>query len=195
MQQFGFRFTGYLLGLTLILLGCNNNAGTIKRAEVNTGTFYETVQNHKQVYPMTCIPSSIEMILKYYKKVDPDFYQLQDDLSRIPPGTFHDYDNRIISGIAFKHYFAEPRGDNFPLEELYQTIATELKAGRKVIISLASGPNLYHIYVVDQQTSNGDFVAYSRDYNLSSVLEVRNVKDIVKGMQGTDILTYQVAGL
>jgi hypothetical protein len=153
---------------------------------------YETVKQHKQVYNMSCIPSSIEMVLKYNRKVGVDYYELQNAWKEKSDGTFKNFNNKIIAGIKFTQQFDLPRSDAFPYDSLYKTIDTELNSGRKVIISLQSGVGLWHMYVLDSRTGSGDYLAYSRVYNLDEPVVVENVKQYIKAMKGTDIMTYKV---
>lgn len=156
-------------------------------------SFYATVLNHQQIYNLSCIPSSVEMVLKYNKKERSSFYKFQKEWKEKADGTFGDFNGKTIDGITFTQQFNQPRGVGFPYDSLYSTIRKELKAGRKVIISLVSGPGMWHIWLVDHQTTDGDFVGYSRGYQNNTVLEVTNIKGLVQSMQGTDIMTYKVA--
>lgn len=185
-----FRILGFLLGVLFIISGYKtaNNAGN--KIKDGLEPFYTTVQKHKQLYSMSCIPSSVEMVLKYNKKVGTDYFQLQEAWKEKSDGNFSDFDGKTIAGLIFNHRFNQPRKSSFPIENLYKAIEEELKAGRKVIISLPSGPNFWHIYVLDRQTESGDFVAYSRGYNNNNILEMNNIKALIRAINGTDILTY-----
>jgi len=157
-------------------------------------SFFATVRDHKQIYNSSCIPSSVEMVLKYNKKESSSFYKFQNEWKEKTDGTFGDFNGKTIDGITFTQQFNQPRGIAFPFDSLYRTISKELKAGRKVIISLVSGPGMWHIWIVDHQTADGNFVGYSRGYQNNTVLEVTNIKGLVQAMQGTDIMTYKIAG-
>lgn len=154
--------------------------------------FFETVNKHEQIYSMSCIPSSVEMILKYNKKVPANYYELQNAWKDKSDGTFANFNGKTIAGIRFTHRFNLPRNDSFPYDKLYNTIDRELTAGRKVIISLQSGPGLWHMYVIESRKSSGDYMAYSRAYKMADPLMIDNVKQCVKAMKGTDIMTYEV---
>lgn len=155
-------------------------------------SFLETVSSHRQVFFSSCIPSSIEMILKYNNKIGLNDFSIQNAWREKNDGTFGNFDGKTINGIKFRHQFANPRGRSFPFDDLYKTISNELASGRKVIISLVSGQNMWHIWVIDKKSESGDFIAYSRDYNITYPLVVTGIKNIVKSMQGTDIITYTV---
>ena len=151
--------------------------------------FFDTViNNHNQLFQMSCIPSAVEMILKYYKLVDFDFYDLQNEWKNKTDGSFRDFDNKELYGITFSQKFVLPRNSTFPMDSLFQTIENELKSGKKVIISLPTDGN-WHMFVVCKQTLDGDFVSYSKLG--SHTLILRNTKDIVKKSNGTEIMTYR----
>ena len=152
--------------------------------------FDSVVNNHNQIFGSSCIPSSIEMVLKYYKVVDFDFYDLQKEWKNKRDGTFRNFDNKELYGITFFQKFDLPRNANFPIDSLFQTIENELKSGKKVIISLPSGMG-WHMYVINKQTPDGEFVSYSKQWG--NTLIIRNTKEIVKMAKGTDIMTYSVS--
>ncbi|WP_294347272.1 hypothetical protein [uncultured Sphingobacterium sp.] len=151
--------------------------------------FFDTVvNNHNQLFQMSCIPSAVEMILKYYKVVDFDFYGLQNEWQNKTDGSFRDFDNRELYGITFSQKFVLPRDATFPINSLFQTIDNELKSEKKVIISLPVDGG-WHMFVICKQTPDGDFVSYSKLG--SHTLIFRNTKEIVKKSNGTEILTYR----
>ncbi len=151
--------------------------------------FFDTViNNHNQLFQMSCIPSAVEMVLKYYKVVDFNFYDLQNEWQNKTDGSFRDFDNKELYGITFSQKFVLPRDATFPMDSLFQTIENELRSGRKVIISLPADGG-WHMFVVCKQTPDGDFVSYSKLG--SHTLILRNTKEIVKKSNGTEIMTYR----
>ncbi len=155
-------------------------------------TLREVALEHKQIYSFSCIPMSIEMILKFNNRVAPDYYDLQKDWKDKNDGTFRNFDGRTISGIKFKHQFNINRGDDFPFDSLFKTIDAELAAGRKVIVSLPSGRDLWHMFVIDSKMGGDDYLAFSRYYNDNNLIAKEHVKRAIRACKGTDILTYQV---
>lgn len=158
---------------------------------LGTGSIREAALKHHQISPNSCIPMSIELILKFNKRAAPDYYQLQRNWNNRADGTFKDFDGKVIAGLRFSWQFAVPRGEQFPYARLFSAIDHELAAGRKVIISLPSGYLLWHMYVIDSKTSKGEYLAYSRAFNFGEVLVLNDVKSRIFGCKGTDILTYQ----
>src|SRR5690606_37172285 len=96
------------------------------------------VNNHNQIFELSCIPSAVEMILKYYKVVDFDFYDLQNEWKNKSDGSFGNFDKKELYDITFSRKFNLPRDKNFPIDSLFKTIENELKSEKKVIISLPS---------------------------------------------------------
>jgi hypothetical protein len=158
---------------------------------VGTGSIRETALKHRQISPNSCIPMSVELILKFNNRAAPDYYQLQRNWNNRADGTFRNFDGKVIAGLRFSWQFAVPRGEQFPYARLFSTIDHELAAGRKVIISLPSGYQLWHMYIIDSKTSKGEYVAFSRAFNFGEVLVLNDVRSRVLGCKGTDILIYQ----
>ncbi|WP_157255789.1 hypothetical protein [Pedobacter sp. Leaf41] len=175
-----FRYMLILVALTV----------TSQKLSAQQKSILETVDKHQQIYPSSCIPSSIEMILKYNNKVGINYFNLQHGWKNRNDGSFDNFDGKTINGLKFRHQFQNKRGVGFPLDELYKTISDELANRRKVVISLVSGQGMWHIWVIDGKTESGDFIAYSRDFNNGYTMAVADVKKRVKAMQGTDIITY-----
>ncbi|WP_426789383.1 hypothetical protein [Sphingobacterium sp. WOUb80] len=154
----------------------------------NNYDFFDTVVNsHNQIFPYSGIPSAIEMILKYCKVVNFNFYDLQNEWQNKADGSFRDFDNRKVFGITFSQKFKLPRDENFPLDSLFQTIKNELKSGKKVIISLRVDTG-WSIFVVYKQTPDGEFVSYNKFGSHTIIL--RNTKEIIRKTNGTEIMTY-----
>ncbi|GAA4340634.1 hypothetical protein GCM10023149_52230 [Mucilaginibacter gynuensis] len=150
--------------------------------------FFDTVvNNHNQIFPSSGIPSAIEMILKQCKAVDFNFYNLQNEWKNKTDGSFSDFDKKKLYGVTFSQKFKLPRDANFPIDSLFQTIESELKSGKKVIIALQVDTG-WPIFVVYKKTKDGEFVSYSKLG--SHTLILRNTKEIVKKSNGTEIMTY-----
>lgn len=175
-----------LIGSFLILNAQNNRSNNKKDKQ----SLESIASKHKQIYDVSCIPMSVEMVLKYNHRVAPDYYELQKDWKNKADGTFGNFDGKTLFGLKFKLQFNLTRGDNFPFDRLFSTIDTELAADRKVIVSLPAGNNFWHIYVVDKKTVSGDYIAYSRYYNGKNLIIKDDVKKVIYGCKGTDILTY-----
>ena len=147
----------------------------------------QTVDKHQQLYDMSCIPMSIELVLKLLERVPASYYDLQNPWKNKSDGNFSNFDGKTIAGLTFHKQFGLERNEQFPSDKLFETIDKELKAGRFVIVSLASGSG-WHMYVIYDEDSDGDFLAVSKAG--AKTLEARHLKSTIKQMQGTDILTY-----
>ncbi len=152
------------------------------------------VDEHKQLFDSSCIPMTIEMVLKLTKREPADYFKLQEAWKDKTDGNFSDFDGRTISGLTFHKQFGLPQNKDFPLNRLFETIEKELKAGRFVIVSLKSGANSWHMHVIYAVDADGDFLAITKagsKANGSKTVVVKHVKEIIKQMHGTDILTYE----
>jgi hypothetical protein len=170
--------------LTIVFL-----SGYSLRAEVKKPFDRESIDKHKQIYNMSCIPSGVEMILKLTGRAPAQYYELQNEWKNKADGNFGNFDGKTINGLTFHKQFGEPRNDEFPVKELFAVIHKELKAGRYVEISLQSGGG-WHIYIVYDEIKHGEFIAVSKDGE--KTIKEEHVKRIVREMKGTDILTYRM---
>lgn len=180
-----------LFGLVILIstsISFQSKAQTQKND--NCDFFDAVINNHDQIFQLSCIPSAVEMILKYYKVVDFDFYDLQNEWKNKTDGSFRNFDNKELYGITFSQKFILPRDENFPIDSLFQTIENELKSEKKVIISLPADEG-WHMFIICKQTPDGEFVSYSKLG--SHTLILRNTKEIVKKSNGTEIMTYTVS--
>ena len=149
---------------------------------------YEAINKHSQIFGYSCIPSSIEMVLKLNRKVDANFYNYQKIWENKMDGTFANFDGLLLNGIRFHQKFNLKRDANFPFDDLFTTIDKELSESRYVIVSLPSGYG-WHMFVITHKLPNGEFVAYSKDGD-KNLIET-NVKQVIKSVNGTDIMTYR----
>lgn len=141
-------------------------------------------QTHRQLFQLSCIPMSVEFVLKLLEKVPLDYFELQKHWGNNLFGSFADFNGKDLFGVNFEQKYALPRDDNFPLEELFQTIENELKQGNYVIISLEI-PGGWHMYVIHDQLPKGEFLAVTKGQPIE---RIDNVREIVESMKGTDIL-------
>ena len=180
----------YIFSLAVLIFTFGNFKSQAQTQKSEGSDFFNTVvNNHDQLYQLSCIPSAVEMILKYYKVVDFDFYDLQEKWKNKSDGSFHDFDNKKLFGITFSQKFVLPRDKSFPIDSLFKTIEKELSVNKKVIISLPSESG-WHMFVICDQTSDGEFISYSKLGTHTLIL--RNTKEIVKSSNGTEILTYRI---
>jgi hypothetical protein len=153
------------------------------------------VDEHKQLFDSSCVPMTVELVLKLTGRKPVDFFKLQEAWKNKTDGSFGDFDEKTLAGLTFHRQFTHPRGNDFPLNRLFATIDRELDAGRYVIVSFQSGAHSWHMHVIYGKSADGEFVAITKSGSKASgarTIVVKNVKEIVRKMKGTDILTYEV---
>ena len=146
------------------------------------------IDQHHQFNAPSCIPSSIEMVLKLEHREPVDFYELQKAWGNRTDGTFADFDGRSIGGLTFHKHFVFPRTIFFPINDLFKTIDAELDKGRFVIVSLAWVNHEYHMFVIVDRTPTGEYRAVTK---WGGTLELIDTKARIRAMWGTDIMTYE----
>src|ERR1700686_2431976 len=116
---------------------------------------------HRQLDAFSCIPMTVELVLKLLHKVAPNYFDLQTQWNNSRDRDFSFFDQKTIRGVKFRREFWHPRDDNFPINQLFAKIESELKVGRYVIIALQV-PGGWHNYVVYNRLPNGDFEAVTK---------------------------------
>lgn len=132
---------------------------------------------------------AIELVLKLTGRVESGFFELQEAWQNKSDGSFCDFDHRTFSGLTFRRQFGNPRDDQFPIDSLFAAIDKELESSRYVIISLPSGPG-WHMYVIYGVDAAGDYRAVSKSSSSGETILKEGVKETVRQVKGTDILTY-----
>lgn len=165
---------------------------------VNSQHFVQgIIYQHQQKFGNSCIPSAVEMVLKLLRKAPVSYYDLQDGWTT--NSSFANFDGQTICGVTFRRINLSNRGQNFPIDHLFEIIDQELTADRYVIIALLemsdNGP-CFHAYVLfekDQLTQDYVAVTKARALNGTYVTQFgTNIKARVCEIQGTDILVYTI---
>lgn len=138
---------------TLSLTGCKgavrSSDGRLGQASVEqarcglTQFDRKIIDGHRQLYSMSCIPSSVEMVLKLLGRVPVSYYSLQRQWKEKADGSFKDFDGKTFAGVTFHQQFTQAHGTDFPLAGLFDTISAELHAGRFVIVGLPLGEDTH----------------------------------------------------
>lgn len=139
------------------------------------------VDAHEQLFPLSCIPSAAELVLKLLSRAPDSYRDLQLTWQNKSDGCFRDFHNKTFAGVTFRYTAGST-------EQLIATIERELHAGRFVIIGLRN-PGGWHTWVVYDQDSSGEFLAVSKDRNRT--IEERHVKQAIRRSGGTDLGTYE----
>ena len=149
----------------------------------------QIIDTHKQLYGMSCIPSSAEMVLKLLGRVPVSYYDLQTQWKNKSDGSFKDFDGKTVAGVTFHQQFVLARDENYPLAKLFETIHSELVAGRFVIVGLAVSED-WHEWVIYDEDLAGEFLAVSK--GAGGTTDECHVKRLITQTKGTDIGTYQL---
>ncbi|EDY16854.1 hypothetical protein CfE428DRAFT_5663 [Chthoniobacter flavus Ellin428] len=174
--------------LSAELRACQNpGAGGVRR---NLTKFDQRIiDKHAQRDTLSCIPSSVEMVLKLVGRVPGGFYDLQAGWKNKSDGSFKDFDGKTFAGVTFHLQFSLPRDDSFPLEKEFETIHRELQAGRFVIVGLVS-PGGWHNWVIYDEDTDGEFLAVSKFKDVT--IKEPQVKKAIREMHGTELGTYEL---
>jgi hypothetical protein len=164
----------------------------------------DDIKGHSQIYEDSCVPMSVECVLKLLKLIPVSDFSLQFDPQKsghsnwIPPSFPYPSDN---PKIEFKREFfpqdigIQDRGSEFMekyFEPLFKTIDDELRNNRYVIISLESGIH-WHMEVIFEKNADNTYktITFYHNPNNYKIYESQDLKQRVSNMQGTDILTYK----
>ncbi len=160
------------------------------------------VRGHQQLYPDSCVPMSVEFVVKL---VDPTQLQYYDQQHQYPNGTIggQHYNNQILNNIQFTHLYPQsshPRGQNFPLPELFRIMKYEIDHNRFVQLGLKSGViidlngvvtgTLYHGWVVYGYDNQGEFLGVTRYHHHNNPIFSQTIRQDITTLQGTDILIW-----
>ena len=175
---------------------------------------FDLIKNHKQTKWNSCIPMSVECVLKLLKFMDGSVTPFQNDDDKLGTsywvkGLTYPEDNPKVK--FSREFFLEEykyengnlkygehnsRGQHFfddgYYDDLFIVIDDELKNGRYVIISLSSGEGTYHMEVIYNKIDERNYntITFYENQFLPSFL-IHDLKARVRYMQGTDILTYK----
>jgi hypothetical protein len=167
---------------------------------------FNKIEDHKQVTPYSCVPMSVELVLKLLGLMAITDFSLQNDPNKsgnsnwIKNGFQYPYVNPIVKFnrefLLGDLGFDKDRGDYFMqnfYNKLFDTIDKELENNRLVIISLESGIKQWHMEVVFDKVSDQEYstVTFYHNNPQYTIYSKQPLKQRVNAMQGTDILTYK----
>jgi len=164
----------------------------------------ELIQVHKQLYEDSCIPMSVECVLKLLNLMPIDDFSLQSNKANSRKsdwvkGYKHPYSNSKVKfsrEFELSDYGVLPvRGDHFIkdyFEDLFKTIDNELACNRFVIISLDYDSN-FHMEVIFNKINDNEYetITYSYKQPIHQINK-HNLRQRVLNLKGTDILTYKL---
>lgn len=181
------------VGLSLLLgtlIAAQSNAAETSEPVPRIGPRYDPaiVDRHEQIADFSCIPSSVELVLKMLGRVPLDYFDLQRSWKVRADACFDDFENRTIAGVTFHRKYAMARCPMFPLKAMFAAIDAELAAGRYVIVGLRNEDGSFHAWVIVERLPTGEYRAVSK--NQKTTIEHIEVKKWITGMQGTDLGIY-----
>ena len=145
------------------------------------------LKQHKQIHEDSCIPMSVEYVLKELQIVPINFFDYQKDDSKhkvLPVWVEQIHKEKIV----FK------REVGLASNEILNRVDTELEVGHMVIISLQWAPQKWHMYViVEKRGKDGNYnVVTSTPGSSESWIEVKDLECRIPKMNGVDLITYQL---
>ena len=149
------------------------------------------IDAHRQIFPMSCVPSAVEMVLKLLDKAERYYYDLQCE-TKNKGSDFARFDGVTIKGVEFKRV-TQKNMDLSSFQSFFSTIDDELAAGRKVMVSLKSRTKQqFHIHVIHEKR-NDDYLAFTKVHEPDETKDYSgSVKDHMKSMDIADILIYRI---
>ena len=151
----------------------------------------DVLNQHIQKYARSCVPMGIELTLKLMGQMKVDCYELQDERGNVSRWG-GDYDNRIITGVEIRMEFNIPRGANFPIEDMFQRIRSELDSGRYVNCAWReNNQGEYHAFVIYGYEGD-EFLAITKHFNDARIHYIDDMGSRLRNIQGSDILTFSV---
>lgn len=118
------------------------------------------IDQHKQLFLNSCVPSSIEMVLKTLGRLRPQEYPEQNRYDNRTNLGFGIYDDVTVEGVSFHLVIGN-------LAALLTRIDTELAEGKMPIISLRN-PSGFHMWLVYERDANGLYKAFSKSAPVGS---------------------------
>ncbi|MFC1912128.1 hypothetical protein ACFLXG_03120 [Chloroflexota bacterium] len=160
-------------------------------------TEHPSVKEHVQKYGLSCIPSAVEMILKWLGIVGENYYELQHEWDD-KKGTFANFDGETINGVKFKGKFInyKLKCPTFPYDKLFEAIDKELAQCKCVLVMLPNPKNQKHIYII-YDNENGDYKAFTKYIieNKEIIYFKNSVRDCIEWMGGNHLLTYELQSI
>lgn len=151
----------------------------------------EVLIYHEQKKEHSCVPMSVEFMLKLAGELPLKFNDFQDGLDTVKSEKGHgsEYQDKEVGNVILKHLFDQPRG-SYDVTQLIETIKKELDAGRYVQIALDNGVGGYHCWVVWGYVDDTMY-AITKYQNQRYPVIIDDVITRLKNMGGSDIIVYR----
>jgi hypothetical protein len=164
----------------------------------------DKAKGHEQIEGNSCVPMSVELVLKLEGEMQPDDFSLQNDKTKIGNSEWiknprFEYPSRnpkirfdrefMNKDVGKQDHTDEALAEN--LEPTLETIDNELEAGRYPIISVKSGPSTTHNIVIYGKVDDSNYNTITFHHNHGVLDQVENIRQKIIERKGTDILTYK----
>jgi hypothetical protein len=159
------------------------------------------IDNHQQIYPNSCVPSGVEMVLKLEGIMNSTLHSLQEAYGN-NPRSGDDFDNKEFSNGYIKIKFHKVL--LLTLKDIFHRIEYELKDNRYVLIPLkTSSPGdpmwTCHIHLIYNLMENGEYQSLTKLPGQPTIEDSSTKKrftdnfneQINTGRLGIDFLTYE----
>lgn len=163
------------------------------------------IKGHKQVTHDSCVPMSVELVLKLEGLMPINDFSFQNDSPKIgnshwvknPRLKYPDISPKVIfdrefmnSDLGLPEHTDEALANN--LGPTLKRIDEELEAGRYVIISVKSGPTTTHNIVVYNKIDNSNYDTVTFHHTSDDpLIQSENLREKIIERKGTDIITYE----
>jgi hypothetical protein len=137
----------------------------------------EILKIHKQVFQNSCVPSSVEMVLKLEGILEPHSFKIQEqcgDTGR----SGDDFDGiRYSKGNNSIKFSKKIFGD---LKSVFDAIKSELRSNKYVIVPLKTGiqnnARTYHNHVIYDFTEQGEYRTITILYGNNDIVDVKDME-------------------
>ena len=147
---------------------------------------------HEQKNENSCVPMSVEFMLKLAGVIPLGFYNFQYGLDTVRSefGSGEEYNEKKVGKVVLKQLVNQPRG-SYQVSDLIEYIKEELDADRYVQIALDNGAGGYHCWVVWGYVDDTMY-AITKYFNQRYPVIIDNVTSRLRALGGSDILIYRV---
>ncbi len=165
---------------------------------------HQLIAQHKQIHEDSCVPMSVECVLKLLGLMRQGDFSFQYDPSKSGQsnwvkGLRYPAINPIVEFnrefMLSDYGVSSDRGQHFMENyffKLFERIDEELNHNRFVIISLSSGYNRWHNEVIFEKIGESDYKTLTFYHRTDGVqILTHKLKERVQQMEGTDILVYK----
>lgn len=150
----------------------------------------EVLNIHKQQFQNSCVAMGVEFVLRLLNSIPADSFDLQNEYGNFQKSG-SDFHEITIGQVKMQMKFDILRGPEFPLNDLFETIKSEIDKGYFVNCAWRPSPNsVFHAFVIYGYT-NDEFLAITKYHNDPITHYIDDMKTKLTTIQGSDIITFQ----